>query len=89
MVIQMSKKKVSKKKSSIKKPKPCNKKCEQICTREKVCGEPNKVVPYKTPVNIPPVPDKPLTYVDGEVYPRLVFKQSLWTRFLRFLGLVP
>lgn len=73
------KKKVSnknkKKKSSIKKPKPCNKKCESVCSREKVCGE--------------PMPVKPLTYVNGEVYPRLVFKNSLWTRFKRFLGLVP
>lgn len=71
------KKKVTnkKKKSSIKKNKSCNKKCETVCSREKVCGEP-------TPV-------KPLTYVNGEVYPRLVFKESLWTRFLRFLGLAP
>lgn len=85
------KKKVTnkKKKSNIKKNKACNKKREAVCSREKVCGEPNKVVPYKTPVNIPPVPDKPLTYVNGELYPRLVFKESLWTRFLRFLGLAP
>ena len=73
----MSKKKVSnkKKKSSIKKPKPCNKKRDGIGDREKAYGE--------------PMPVKPLTYVDGEVYPRLVFKESLWTRFKRFLGLVP
>lgn len=74
----MSKKKKTsskKNKGSNKKTKPCNKKCEQVCTREKVCGEP-------TPV-------KPLTYVNGEVYPRLVFKESLWTRLLRFLGLAP
>jgi hypothetical protein len=69
----MSKKKVNnkKKKSSIKKSKPCNKKCD----REKAYGE--------------PMPVKPLTYVDGELYPKLVFKQSLWNRFLRFLGLAP
>lgn len=87
----MSKKKkvTKKKKQAVKQTKSCNKKCEAVCTREKVCGEPNKVVPYKTPVNIPPVPDKPLTYINGELYPRLVFKQSLWTRFLRFFGLVP
>ena len=74
----MSKKKktnTKKNKESNKKAKSCNKKCETTCSREKVCGEP-------TPV-------KPLTYVDGEVYPRLVFKESLWTRFKRFLGLVP
>lgn len=70
------KKKVSnkKKKSSIKKPKPCKKKCGKVCDREKVCGE--------------PMPVKPLSYINGEPYPKLVFKQSLWTRFLRFLGLV-
>lgn len=83
------KKKVSNKKtkSSIKKPKSCNKKCSKVCDREKVYGEPTKVTPCKQPLNIPPVPDKPLTYVDGELYPKLVFKESLWTRFLRFLGL--
>lgn len=74
----MSKKKKAnnkKKKSSIKKPKSCAKKCETVCDREKVCGE--------------PMPVKPLSYVDGEVYPKLIFKPSLWNRFLRFLGLVP
>lgn len=69
------KKKVSnkKKKSSIKKPKSRKQKCDKVCDREKVCGE--------------PVPVKPLSYVGGEVYPRLVFKNSLWNRFKRFLGL--
>ena len=83
------KKKVSnkKKKSSIKKPKSCNNKCDKDCSREKVNGEPTKVTPCKQPLNIPPVPEKPLTYVDGEPYPKLVFKTSLWTKFLRFIGL--
>ena len=84
----MKKKNNNKKiKSSIKKSKPCTKKCSKVCSREKVVGEPNKVTPCKQPLNIPPVPDKPLTYVDGELYPKLVFKTSLWTKFLRFIGL--
>lgn len=49
--------------------------CGKSCQREKAYGEP-------TPV-------KPLTYVNGELYPKLIFKESLWTRFLRFLRLVP
>lgn len=52
------------------------KKCGgKSCQREKAYGEP-------TPV-------KPLTYVNDELYPKLIFKESLWTRFLRFLRLVP
>lgn len=68
----MSKKK---KKPAVKKTKSCSKKCEQVCSREKVIGEP-------TPV-------KPATYLNGRLYPKLIFKESLWTRFLRFIGLVP
>lgn len=77
MVISMSKKKkvTKKKKSSVKQTKSCKKKCDKVCDREKVCGE--------------PMPVKPLTYINGELYPRLIFKESLWTRFKRFLGLVP
>jgi len=66
-----------KKKVSNKKSKSCIKKskpCNKRCDKEKVCGE--------------PMPVKPLTYINGEHYPKLVFKQSLWTRLLRFLGLV-
>ena len=75
-------------KSSIKKPKSCNNKCDKVCSREKVYGEPNEVFP--SPTNIPSVPDKPLSYTEhGEPYPKLIFKESLWTRLLRFLGLVP
>ena len=76
MVISVNKKKKvsnKKKKSSIKKSKPCTKKCDKVCDREKVCGE--------------PMPVKPLTYVNHEPYPKLVFKESLWTKFLRFIGL--
>ena len=69
------KKKVTKKKKpAVKKTKSCKKKCEGDCDREKVCGE--------------PMPVKPLNYINGEPYPKLVFKPTLWTRFLRFLGLV-
>jgi hypothetical protein len=76
----VKKKKVTnkKKKSNIKQSKSCNK----ICTREKVCGEPMPVKPLR------PVSE----YYDlqtGEIYPKIFFKESLWTRFLRFLGLAP
>lgn len=87
MVISMTKKKKNtnknkKKKSSIKKNKSCNKKCETTCSREKVCGEPMPVKPLR------PVSE----YYDlqtGEIYPKIFFKESLWTKFLRFLGLAP
>ena len=76
----MSKKKKRKtspkKKKSIKKTKCSNK--------EKVCGEPQPVTeqPYKPPT---------LSYdQNGEVYPKLIFlPDSWWTRFKRFLGLIP
>lgn len=78
------KKKVTnkKKKSNIKKPKHCTKKCETVCTREKVCGEPMPVKPLR------PVSEY-YNLETGEIYPKIFFKQSLWTRFLRFLGLAP
>lgn len=77
MVISMKKKKKvnnKTKKCGTKKSKPCAKKCNKVCDREKAYGE--------------PMPVKPLTYVNGEPYPKLVFKPTLWNRFLRFLGLV-
>lgn len=59
--------------------KCCKKKCDQTI-REKVCGD--------------PVPVKPLRPVSeyynletGEIYPKVFFKESWWTRFKRFLGL--
>jgi len=71
----MAKKKTKKKKSYA--IKSCKKKCDKKCEREKAFGD--------------PVPVKPsLSYVDGEVYPRLIFKsESLWTRIKKFLGLIP
>jgi hypothetical protein len=78
------KKKVTnkKKKSNIKQSKSCNKKCDKICTREKVCGEPMPVKPLR------PVSEY-YNLETGEIYPKIFFKESLWTRFLRFLGLAP
>ena len=65
-----------KKKVSIKKSKPSIKNEQSKVNHiEKAYGEP-------TPV-------KPLTYVNNETYPRLLFRESLWKRFLRFFGLVP
>lgn len=74
----MTKKKIKSKTKSKKScgKKPCNKKCSKVvCDREKTIGEPMLV--------------KPLTYVDGEIYPRLIFNDNLWTKFKRLLGLVP
>jgi len=85
MVISMSKKKKTntiKKKQSNKKSKPCNKKCEQVCTREKVCGEPTPVKPLR------PVGEY-YNLETGEIYPKIFFKESWWTRFLRFIGFIP
>lgn len=77
------KKKVStkKKKPNIKKSKPCNKKCNQDVAREKACGQP---MPVK---GVRPLSE----YLNdqGEFYPKIFFKESWWTRFKRFLGLIP
>lgn len=70
------------KKSSIKKSKSCNKKCETVCSREKVCGEPTPVKPLR------PVSEY-YNLETGEIYPKIFFKESYWTRFLRFIGFIP
>lgn len=71
------KKKVSnkKKKPSTKKTKTTNK----SCAREKVCGQPMPVKKAR-PLN---------EYLNehGEIYPKIFFKESLWVRFKRFIGL--
>ena len=33
--------------------------------------------------------EKPLTYIDGQLYPKLFFKETFWTKLLKFLGLKP
>ena len=58
------------------------KSCDKICTIEKVYGEPMPVKPLR------PVSEY-YNLETGEIYPKIFFKQSLWTRFLRFLGLAP
>lgn len=77
--------------------KSCGKKCDKVCSREKVCGEPNLVKPVsqelveKTLDNM--VKQRPVSeYYNletGEIYPKIFFKESWWTIFKRFLGLVP
>ena len=84
------------KKCNIKKSKSCNKKCDKICSREKVYGEPNIVKPVSQELagkaldNM--VKQRPVSeYYNletGEIYPKIFFKESWWTRFKRFLGLV-
>lgn len=77
--------------------KSCSKRCDKVCSREKVCGEPNLVKPVSQELagkaldNM--VKQRPVSeYYNletGEIYPKVFFKESLWTKFLRFIGLVP
>lgn len=77
--------------------KSCKKKCDKACSIEKVCGEPNLVKPVSQELarkaldNM--VKQRPVSeYYNletGEIYPKVFFKESLWTKFLRFIGLVP
>lgn len=77
--------------------KSCSKKCDKVCNIEKVYGEPNIVKPVSQALagkaldNM--VKQRPVSeYYNletGEIYPKVLFKESLWTRFLRFIGLVP
>ena len=75
----MSKKK--KKPSTKSKKKSIKKTCSNSCQREKVCGVPTPVKPLR------PVSEHHNR--DGEIYPKIFFKESLWTKFKRFIGLVP
>ena len=59
--------------------KSCSKKCDKVCSREKVYGEPYPVRPVSEYYNLE----------TGEIYPKVLFKESLWTKFLRFIGLAP
>jgi hypothetical protein len=70
---------MAKKKKDNNKIKKCNikKSCSKKC--DKVCGEPYPVRPVSEYYNLE----------TGEIYPKVLFKESLWTRFLRFIGLVP
>lgn len=88
----MSKKKKvnNKNKQSNKKTKPCNKKCDRVCSRnsetrsllrEKAYGEPTPIKPLR------PVSEY-YNLETNEIYPKIFFKEGLWTKFLRFLGLV-
>lgn len=70
------------KKKKSKKPKSCKKSCSNKCTREKVCGEPMPVKPLR------PVSEY-YNLETGEIYPKIFFKESYWTRFLRFIGYIP
>lgn len=81
----MSKKKITKPKNKLSKKKPKNKissKKKNSCDREKVYGEPMLVKPLR------PVSEH-YNLETGEIYPKIFFKESLWVRFKRFLGLVP
>jgi hypothetical protein len=77
----MSKKK--KKISSKKKPcslEKCNKnQCVKNCGKEKAFGDPSPVRPVGEYYNLQ----------TGEIYPKIFFKESWWTKLKRFFGLVP
>jgi len=62
--------------------KSCSKKCDRICSREKAYGDPMIVKPMR------PVSEY-YNLETGEIYPKVLFKESLWTKFLRFIGLAP
>ena len=76
LVISMKKKKKSNKSKSPKKS------CSKSCNREKVCGEPVPVKPMR------PVSEY-YNLETGEIYPKIFFKESYWTKFKRFIGLIP
>ena len=74
MVICMKKKKKCTKK------KGCKKSCPTSCEREKTYGDPTPVKPMR------PVSEY-YNVETGEIYPKIFFKESLWTRLKRFFGL--
>jgi len=84
----MSKKRVNKKiksnnnktkKDSIK--KSCSKDCKNTCSREKTHGDPMTVKPLR------PVSEY-YNLETGEIYPKIFFRESWWTKLKRFLGLI-
>jgi hypothetical protein len=79
MVISMSKKKKS---TKSKKSRGCKKTCNKSCNREKVCGEPMPVKPLR------PVSEY-YNLQTGEIYPKIFFRESWWTKLKRFIGLIP
>jgi hypothetical protein len=76
--------KKKKKKSSPKSSKKtsCKKSCPNSCEREKAYGDPTPVKPLRSVSEY-------YNLQTGEIYPKIFFKESLWTKFKRFLGLVP
>lgn len=70
------------KKKKSKKTKSCKKTRNKSCTREKVCGEPMPVKPLR------PVSEY-YNLETGEIYPKIFFRESWWTKLQRFIGLIP
>jgi hypothetical protein len=72
-----------KKKSSIKPNKKSIKKNRtNSVKREKVTGDPMPVKPMR------PVSEY-YNLETGEIYPKIFFRESMWTKIKRFLGLIP
>jgi hypothetical protein len=83
MVIQMKKRKINnkKKKPNTKSKKTsCKKTCFNSCQREKTYGVPMMVKPLR------PVSEY-YNLQTGEIYPKIFFRESWWTKLKRFLGL--
>jgi hypothetical protein len=83
-----NKKKKIKSTSAKQSKKKCGGKCANKCVREKVCGDPAPVQHVEKIINQPRPVSEYYNLETGEIYPKIFFKESWWTRFKRFLGLV-
>jgi hypothetical protein len=73
---------MTKKKKKSTKSKSCKKTCNKSCHREKAYGDPMPVKPCR------PVSEY-YNLETGEIYPKIFFRESWWTKFKRFIGLIP
>jgi len=74
--------KKSKSKKKCAKKSSCKKSCGQSCNKEKVYGDPNVVKPLR------PVSEY-YNLATNEIYPKIFFRETWWTKLKRFLGLIP
>lgn len=74
--------KKSKSKKKCAKKSSCKKSCGQSCNKEKVYGDPNVVKPLR------PVSEY-YNLATNEIYPKIFFRETWWTKLKRFLGLMP
>lgn len=79
----MAKKKIKKPSTKKKKSSP-----KKNIVREKVIGEPTPVIP-STQDAAKQALQKIYTNRDVDIYPRIIFNETWWTKFKRFIGLIP